>query len=552
MKLTLYKNCMLNNKYQEVFYENVLPEYLNSLNKREVTVNNSYYETNMEFVIDYEMLISLLQGYENIYEFNYIKVEDWIRSYTTPDFVRYCFIKSINVKHGCVYIEIEEDIWANYYPLIKGTNVCILTGSRRKVYDEGAILSLLSLPYDYDGNNLLELKSISYPNPAIGPKIYMLVEFQLYDVVTFQEPNADREVFYALVRYDNQPYNASFGQLETNSRLLMENMPQGLISGKNYQIGNIYGIPENLININDFESTETSIPGSMYIKKSLYPKESVVLSSYLANDYKNLFIGTLGNYINLVNNGTEIDYKVTFTCCSAGVSLKLNCSNQIIDIIDSFKYDVPFQSILSEEYATRSVASSLKSYTAYVKGDMSNNQGWVNIGGSLVDLLGIASGNFMGAVATAYKDLASGVQKLEGVGGSEYQIYDAEKWAANAPKYSNSKGVIKNLETVVNILFGLVVGKIEPDNANFVKSFVDNFGYKCFQFVDNYWLTLLLQTNLYSENYFHFNVIKFSSPNVYGSFTNEIAMQLNNILEKGVKIWYTKTFSDDGYTDDLI
>ena len=57
---------------------------------------------------------------------------------------------------------------------------------------------------------------------------------------------------------------------------------------------------------------------------------------------------------------------------------------------------------------------------------------------------------------------------------------------------------------------------------------------------------------LSSENQFNYNVVRITSPNIYGSFSNEIANKLNDILSNGVKIWYDATRALDGYTDSLL
>ena len=66
--LTLYKNCRLNNSYQEVLFLNEynstgmssLENYLNSLTKVTFTINDFYYENSGELVIDNSLLIPTL------------------------------------------------------------------------------------------------------------------------------------------------------------------------------------------------------------------------------------------------------------------------------------------------------------------------------------------------------------------------------------------------------------------------------------------------------------------------------------------------------------
>lgn len=544
MQITLYKKCCLNNNYQEVFYNTKLESYLNSLQKITFDLNTVYYENDGEIVIDYEFFVQESGNFspQNIYDFNYMKVSEINGGLVLQDnLIRYCFINSIEIKNSCVYLRFKEDIWASYSSKIESSNVCVLTNSRRKYYEEGIQPGPLELPYKYDGNNTLKIKSISFPNFPLLVYVYCLVEFQLYDLSSYDEPNTDREVFYAIVKYYGQPYASTIGQLETNVRILMSNMSSGLIDNKHYQVGSIFAIPSNLLKETDF-GAEENIFGSLSIKKCLNPHENVVLTGTILNNYKNLFIGVLDNYIELINNGTDIDYSVTFTCTYAGISLKLNCSNQIIDLTNSFKYDAPFQGILSEEYATRKISNDLEN--ANLKADR-NIRGSTMLESFLQGMTSLTKFNIGGGakgIIGAFYDKPFGEWAKQG---NKFE-------AINAPKYSNSKGVINNLSTIVNICYGLIIGEIDPDNNQFVKDFVDNYGYNCFQFLDDYWFTMVLKTDLYGENFFYYNTIKISNSNVYGSFTNEIADKLNEILEKGVKIWYVSQKADDGYTNDLL
>lgn len=555
MNITLYKNCCLNNKYQEVFYNTKLETYLNTLNKMSITLDNVYYETNQEIVIDYQLLYE--EGGEtisdNIYSFNYCKIEEINGLYFSPNLIRYCFIKSIVVKNGCVYLELEEDIWASYSSKMQGSNVSILSNSRKTTYGSGMSLSLLTLPYNYDGNNKLELESISYANLDY-PYVYMLVEFQLYDLATYDNPNSDREIFYAIVRFRSQDYNASLTFLESNARTLMKSMASNQIRGKQYQVGNIYAIPVGMLDLtNDFKPEE-SLFESLFMRECLNPKEHIVLSGTINTNYKNLFIGALDNYISLINNGTNIDYDVKFSCCDAGISLKLNCCNQIIDITNSFIYEVPFQGILSEEYATRKISNDLKVSKIITQKEQMQVNSVLGIGRTAFSGLSAVFGNNpFGSASNMLDNLYETVMGFEGVGGGKQSVLDMEKWTIQAPKYSNSKGVISNLNSISNICYGLVLGKINPDNNEFVKKFVDNYGYGSFFFIDSVEkFNAIFKTDHYYEGTFHYNTIRVSSPCVYGSFTNEIAEQLNNILRNGVKIWYDATRTADNYTNYLL
>lgn len=552
MKITFYKNCCLNDKYQEVFYHTKLETYLNNLEHFSLTLDDVYYENDMEIVFDYQLLIEIggVSVSRQIYDFNYCKIEEINGLYFVNNLTRYLFIKHIEVKNGCVYIETEEDIWASFSSKMLGTNTCVLVNSRKTTYGSGLGLSPLELPYNYEGNNKLEIESLSY---GVGmPSVYMLVEFQLYDLNSYSEPNAEREVFYAIVK--QLAYAETINILELKSKILMSNMATQTIRGKNYQVGNIYAIPYGLLSLSDFVQEDETLFDDLVMRESLNTKEHIILTASLSNNYKNLFIGVLDNYITLKNNGTAIPYEVRFSCCNAGISLKLNCSNQIIDITNSFKYDVPFQGILSEEYATRKISNDMEWSKLEIQKEQTQIHSIVGIGKSAFSLFDTVFGNNpFGSASNFLGNLENTVIGMKGVGGGKQQLYDMQQWTIRAPKYSNSKGVISNLNSISTICYGLIVGKINPDNKNFVKAFVDNYGYSCYLFINTQAIfEAVLKTDFYIENTFTYNVVKLASPNIYGSFTNDIANKLNEILSNGVKIWYDATRTLDPYTNSLL
>ena len=113
MKITLYKNCILTDNYHEVFdltlktvdgvESSVFTDYLKSLEKTEITLENMYYTRNMTFIFSF----SGEKRYEEVYSYNYCKIE-------VEDLVRYCFITDIILCNTVVKYKTKEDIWSNY------------------------------------------------------------------------------------------------------------------------------------------------------------------------------------------------------------------------------------------------------------------------------------------------------------------------------------------------------------------------------------------------------------------------------------------------------
>ena len=71
LKITLYKECILSHEYSEVFHHSIFESYLSTLNKKIIpNLDLVYYENEGTLPFDYE-----LSSNENIYDFNYMKVD---------------------------------------------------------------------------------------------------------------------------------------------------------------------------------------------------------------------------------------------------------------------------------------------------------------------------------------------------------------------------------------------------------------------------------------------------------------------------------------------
>ena len=112
---TLYKNCILNNSYTEVFdtihkdsnNNTAFDRYINTLTKFEGSIADSYGSASGSFSIELDFLTNGTK--DNIYEYNYMLFND-----TDNNFKRYCFIDNIEVVNGYVIVRYSEDIWHTY------------------------------------------------------------------------------------------------------------------------------------------------------------------------------------------------------------------------------------------------------------------------------------------------------------------------------------------------------------------------------------------------------------------------------------------------------
>lgn len=157
MIVTLYRNCILNNKYLEHFANNqILEKYLETLTKINITLEDVYQTKYGSITIDADQ-----NPINNIYEFNYMKINQ-------KD-LKYYFIKSIILVNGYYKIIYEEDTFGTFEDKINFRQ-CQLERSKILNFHEKNI-SPYSIPSVYLGNNSPEINSI-LPNNIATQEVY--------------------------------------------------------------------------------------------------------------------------------------------------------------------------------------------------------------------------------------------------------------------------------------------------------------------------------------------------------------------------------------------
>lgn len=175
MKITLYKNCILNDNYNEVFdlmertvdgvKSSVFTDYLTSLDKTEIDLPNTYYSRNMSFTLRIEGN----DKSKGALDYNYCKFE-------ADGIVRYCFITDIELANTVATYYTEEDIWSNYagdMQIRRG----FLSQSRKIKYGEKNI-DIYQLPFDYQSVSKIEYRNAG----LIGGSYSIIMQLQIYQL----------------------------------------------------------------------------------------------------------------------------------------------------------------------------------------------------------------------------------------------------------------------------------------------------------------------------------------------------------------------------------
>lgn len=562
MILTLYKNCIIRDSYAEVFDPSVFENYLNTLQSEYINLDSSYPTLYGRFQLDFVALSSP-------FEFNYMKLEAEDRTY-------YCFINDIDIiGNNLANISYAVDIWHTY---MGGMNLRNSVLGNTK-YLEG---NFGFLPVEYE--TVEPITALSGLNAPIQMnKVGVIVEFQTYNLASSDnQGKSDRHAYVACLTAnkrnneftDDTPSSAAYLVSE------MEQMLQGLIAGAStkkmdvasnildiptdpkpyYEIVNIYMIPaewsQNIVN--QYTTGPTFTVGIDIATTSsaarvtelafwtfcerVSPSDPSLGYSYptgrwknflaveLPNNYMNLSVGPYTNPIPLSNNG--LDKTILFRVSIDGMSfnLTMNMDGQIYDITPFYSLEVPFTSIDAETAQLRRIADREKRNNAIAK-----------ITGSTISFLGDTTKQIGGMSPGSPESVV-----VKGVGTMVSNAGDltTDIWtginaiqAASAAKYQTTYSQNIDVVGAVNAYYGITLFRLDlPYNEEEVEYAINNVGYTTAIIIPSSnkpWNPLNVSPSV------GYNPIRYHYINLYGKAPQNVVKQLEQILTRGTKVYYS-------------
>ena len=592
LKITLYKNCKLNDNYQNVLSTgklnsngSSLDNYLNSLIKYTFEVDCVYQERNGTLVFDYNILTI-----NNIYEYNYMKIET-IEDETII-IKRYCFINDIILKNALVYLTYKEDIWSSYSDKIKGINKSLLSNSYRKKYSNELFPFLL--PISYNGNEPIKRKSLF---GAINNKYYLFAEVQVYSPSaagrlttrntkvylvcdtapiweeisggttsgTYVPPSIKnckitinkaisliRQFYYWQSHYGTICSDVAAGNTDQYEVIQFKLVPANLFDDEKpytnlyYDLHNFYSW-----NSDDHDSpSNKTLRAYLYVmgknkKGSTNNNLTLIKEKILECDFKDISIGTFNIQIPIENNGTNRKIRMLIQVSEYAINFYININNVLVDLTNNFIVNYPYGSVTAEKFNEVRIAretrmSNLKlenisnglAYSQKVVDrafSMGANDFKISQNGYSAKNVPLSLANQKGVVDTLY-DTANLIVNTKKIGNLMKE--------ANAPVYS-SQFSIKNIEdNFINIVEGICIYYIDSDNDEYVNKAIEESGYKVFYISNNYDEFGIQKSEELVNQGINFDVIKFDVISIYGEFPASISKLLEQIFESGVKIWY--------------
>lgn len=452
MKITLYKNCILNDNYNEVFdltkktrvidgvteSYSVFTDYLKSLDSQSIELPNTYYSRDMSFTLR----ITGDSKFKEALAFNYCKIE-------VDDLTRYCFITDIELANTVATYYTEEDIWANYAYGMQ-IRYGYLTNALRteyKIGKETKKINFYTLPVGYQSNNLPKYEQERYTEHAYN----IVLQIQTYNLATGGE-TSERVVRTVLLSFLTETgkdpktgktiYNVDYTftqkqvfeyltdlQIASSSKTIA--LGANVLSyytkddtyNANFQIDNItilpdtWGIAVNLGTITQDElskaivgfyitqiSETEEVQGIAFINfpqvfygndySHILPKE--LISGEIENNFKIISFGTRTGQYEINMNGTSLPYSLKISCDDTDFKMLLEFQSKCIDITNDFVLDLPFDVITADTTAQRKIAKNTAIYNGVANIIGGTAETALNIGA-------LASGNVVSSTESTLK-----------------------------------------------------------------------------------------------------------------------------------------------------
>ena len=521
MEVTIYSNCRLSKSYNEVINHNYLEDYLSSLNKSIMNINYTYLTSTGRLPIDLEPLgINYLEG-------NYMKKVDSYNNIT-----RYYFIDSLEIVNGTAVIYYSEDVWSNY-----GHKVNIVKGNVSNLrYGIGN--SPKFLPNEYLSNDKFVLNKINRDN--LG-KYCLIFEISFYNLVEGGTSNVryNRTFVVTNSTYDaveEFTLNSVFDYIdavvsETSNKDIFE-IKTSPIQKYSCEIVNAYIIPKeyyDLLNLNFGFGLNYEINGT-YLKVLNTGEYSYNFT--LDNNYKRYAIGTLDNFIITDENGSSTNCEFIAINDVMRFRLLLKVSTNIIDITPSFNYQIPISVQSADVTQQQAISRQLQNNMLDIDRENIIAKSISGSIRSIGDVVGSAvSTSRTGKIKGITEGIASGIDTAREVS-LGIQKNDLNRWYVNYKAYKTNSSVNTKRNIYLSLLYGLIDFTIIPDNEDYINALIETIGYNVLMITND---NSLIEQKQENQDY---NIVKFSNVWLYGNVTHDIQSILEEILEKGIKIWF--------------
>lgn len=567
MKITLYKNCIFTRSYSEVCDcrikdtngKTARDRYLEGLTK-EVFEIDSVYSTNSGTI---NVPIQFPNSTDSVYDFNYLKIE-------FESITRYCFIDDIQFMNYIAVIYYSEDIWHSYFSDMT-LRIGWLSNSTYTHFGDRRFPVYRNIA-PQDGLGELQVVSIEnitgYVVVAQAQKSTLVREGEenelSTDIVVIQADGLIKRPWSLALRLVNELVQSQ-SRITTQSdskktTCMFDNFmilpsymfDETLVGDKFYEVQNTSGPVSTTLTI--AKALKINITDEIKYIQSITPNNSKIIRSIglFSTDYD--FV--VQTNTSLTNNKIKIGVFVSQT----DYRIILNFQGKVIDITDSFFYEVPITTLNAPELqqakisrvlknvsgATQLVGSAVGYTTAGISYQTATKLASTKIHASKYT----ASGNLRKRITirdtlrgaegeaelgTARKDLVSNIAGNSGsvINGISNLI------EANANIFQSTTGTFAQNTNILNCKYGIVYKAYTNLKNSIVEETDKNVGCEINDYVSDWFFTIKGDRDIYVDT--GSNAVKFGWLNIYGKFPQTVCETLKQILITGTKIWYDES-----------
>lgn len=556
MKIILYKKCILNSNYTEVFRDKeLLNNYLTTLVNKEITINDAFY--NLSGVITVKFDNTKLQAFD----YNYMKIISENANIENLDEI-FCFINNIDVSNNMALIDYTCDYWSTFNDKFS-LRESLMSYSRLPLKNNYPHY----LPLKYESNSPTILNTYGFESGFYN-SLRLVVELQIFDSLAQAGEIVPR--ITKTVLFDEA---LGIRTIDTLIDFLSANENQktyhlGEVEAKYFEMVNLYIIPDKwaksiiespyinkihgyILN-NNIGFNEISYSNDRFVSLiNLSTFDEDEHSEYINDDYRKhcVSFGFYTTQFPYVYNGYS--KKTDFLCYidSWNFNIYMQNENGLQEITELFSTELNFKAVSAEAIAQQKLQRKVQ--TAHGIGQAI--AGASQIAGGILNLA--VGGGTSGTSMTRYRpdgSVSSRKNEFErGAGGSTGGAIGsigsgvsnmisgiANIASANANQYVNSSIVDNFNMAKLNAYYGFCFLLLDYDkiiNKEQVESCINEVGYKVNYFVNTIDIDESKINELKANKY---NVIKFDFVRINGISTN-INNIIENILINGVKIWYS-------------
>lgn len=585
MRITIYKNCKLSNKYEEVFKSTtLLNTYLSTLSSLVIYNGDDIYFTNSGTLsIDNE---STFDGSK----YNYMKIE------VNANITRYAFINSIVVVNGVAVIDYSEDTWSNYaidgsgYALHVKQSLLAQATSLTNAYGDYTLTEISEMPkhipVEYEGHQYPAFV-VDEDNP-LQTDCYILVTASMYKLAGAGTPSQRYISNYLLTWKLNQitspnvitpvdsnthyAWNIDADTLRNITELVAESSDQKVINkivndpDWSWEIIEAKMLPYSLAYdlfgdylshgddadaglFTDFEvsigkvgqatdGTFPTFPCTIGFRNLMrYDAYKYTSGENVRYTYNGIKAGTIltsewsiehnwqyyavGNYSRTIPNNPD-GHRHDYKFVFLADADSCNISLAYDNQLFDVSKDFTIELPISAQSQDITQQQSIARRTGNIVTMMGMVKDTANLGWSVGSMVGKGTSGMSGGSMGKVDGMASKVSSIVSQGVGIAST-GIQLDASNQAQYVINKPVNTNDVTMYNcMLNGIRAMESTPSNATFVNKMISTYGY----------LWNVLINNIETMN--NATYMRFANVNVYGNFSQVIARELESILVSGI------------------